>query len=417
LYTGHLPICAELVYSAGSVTLLVSGKVVPVNMTASTSTPRQRRRGEGSPRLLFRLLVTVPYLVAFLLAPRLIGVRFTLVGSYIFLIMTLPVLYLMIWVHELGHVVAGLAVGFQFVFLSVGPVQLRLKNGKLRLSMVRRKGFRGGMAGAYPASAEDLPRRYLIYAAGGPLGGLGFAAASYAAFTLVPLQSMWWRAILTFAALEGLFASLLNLIPLRYAGLRMDGAYLLSALRGDERDRNLFAHLALIAAILKGIRPRDWDPSLVMRSPSPGQRGMDILYIDLMKCYYAWDRGEIAEAGTCFERVMEREDDYPLVNRKALYYEAAYFWARHRGDTVQATRWMSSKGTEIIPEGYYQPALDAAIAYADGIPEIAVERARQAIDLLEESPFLGTAKMMRDDLEHLIAEARTLQVEPGRGAA
>ena len=402
----------ELIYSAGSLTPVVSGKVVPVTMTASTSPPRQKRRGEGRPRLLVRLLATVPYLVAFFLAPRLIGIHFSLVGTYKFLLMTVPVLYLLTLVHELGHVVAGLAVGFQFVFLSVGSLQLRRRNGRLKLSTARKKGFRGGMAGAYPASTEHLPRRYLIYTAGGPLAGLGFAAVSYVAYTLLPLQSVWWRAILTFAAVEGLLASLMNLIPLHYGGLRMDGAYLLSALRGNEKDRHLFMHLALIAAILKGIRPRDWDPSLVMRSPSPGQRGLDILYIDLMKCYYAWDRGEIAEAGTYLDRVMEREDDYPLANRKALYYEAAYFWARHRGDVIQANKWMAGKGTEIMPEGYYQPALDAAIAYADGIPEVAVERAGQAIELLEESPFLGTAKMMREDLERLIAEARMLPVEP-----
>lgn len=381
-------------------------------MTNSTHIRRRKRR-EGRPSFALRLLLTVPTVVAFIWAQRLSITHLTLAERYSLILAMLSITYLQTLFHELGHVVAGLAVGFHFVHISVGPIQLRQQNGQLRLSWVRIKNFGfGGTAGVYPVSTENLPHRYAVFVVGGPLAGLGFAAVSYIAYIVIPQQSMWWDSVLVFSTIYALLKSLFNLIPLHYAGIRMDGAYLLSALRGNDKDHHLFAYLALVAAMCQGIRPRRWDPSLVMRSPLPGQRSVDILHIDIMKCYYAWDCGEIVEAGRYFDKVMERGEDYPLANRKALYYEAAYFWARHRGDVAQANKWLASEGTEVMPERYYQPAVDAAIAYAEGKAGMAIKKAKQAIELLEESPFLGTAKMMRDDLEQLIADAQRSSKRP-----
>ena len=40
---------------------------------------------------------------------------------------------LCIAVHEMGHLVAGWAVGFRFSFVSVGPFSLRLEHGMLKV--------------------------------------------------------------------------------------------------------------------------------------------------------------------------------------------------------------------------------------------------------------------------------------------
>jgi len=371
---------------------------------------REQKQGEGFPSFVIRLIFALPALVALFWSVRLSNHAFALVELYALLLPVLAIIYLHVLIHELGHIVAGLAVDFDLVYLSVGPLQLQRHNGKFKLSKVRLKGFSGGLAAAFPTSTENLRHRYAIFAAGGPFAGLVMSAVSYIAYVTLPHLPVWASFLVLFAAIYSLLAALVNLMPLHYAGFRVDGAHLLSALRGNDKDRHNIAHLALEAAMHHGVRPRDWDASLVMRDPLPGQRGIDILFIDLMKWYYAWDHGQLAEAGQHLARVMQRKEDYPLANRKALYYEAAYFWFRYVGDTAQACEWLASEGSEIMPEPYYQPAVEAAMAFAAGEAELAVVKAKQALELLQESPFLGIAKMMRDDLERLISDSGNPQV-------
>jgi len=72
--------------------------------------------------------------------------------------------------HELGHVIAGLMVGFKFRMYIVGPLMIEREEGRLRFKWNRNLNLFGGMALCLPQDAWQLARRFIWFASGGATG-------------------------------------------------------------------------------------------------------------------------------------------------------------------------------------------------------------------------------------------------------
>src|SRR5512138_2606290 len=83
-------------------------------------------------------------------------------------------------VHESGHLLADLLLGFRIIAVSVGPLQIANENGTLRLRRNRDLPL-GGMVAAAPKSSANLRKRMLLTVVAGPLASL---TAGMAAITL-----------------------------------------------------------------------------------------------------------------------------------------------------------------------------------------------------------------------------------------
>ena len=93
-------------------------------------------------------------------------------------IAALAAFYLMLAIHELGHVVVGLCVGFRLRAYRVSPL---LISRPFRLSLYRGPGaIVQGVAELIPAASEKLPWRGVAMALGGP-------AANFLSATVVLL--------------------------------------------------------------------------------------------------------------------------------------------------------------------------------------------------------------------------------------
>ncbi len=78
--------------------------------------------------------------------------------------------YAMIAVHELGHVLAGLGVGFRFRSLRVGPI---LFNRPFRVSLYRGPGAAvNGVAELIPVATDQLAWRGVAMVVGGPAANI-----------------------------------------------------------------------------------------------------------------------------------------------------------------------------------------------------------------------------------------------------
>jgi hypothetical protein len=79
--------------------------------------------------------------------------------------------------HELGHVIAGWLVGFQFRLLVFGPMRLeRGASGRVRARLNQDPALFGGIACSLPTDNRDLIKRFAWFVAGGPVMSLAFAA-------------------------------------------------------------------------------------------------------------------------------------------------------------------------------------------------------------------------------------------------
>lgn len=145
------------------------------------------------------------------------------------MIFTLPV---QLAAHELGHVLAGRWVGFEFLSIQVGPFCLDRALGPWRVTWQPLAFGFGGRATMLFHGRENLPRRSAIFAAGGPAANLLLAAlAGFAAAAAHPSSGLAALivGVLNACALQGVLLGAYNLIPIRLAS--NDGARILEALQ------------------------------------------------------------------------------------------------------------------------------------------------------------------------------------------
>src|SRR5450631_3904540 len=79
-------------------------------------------------------------------------------------------LYFGVLVHELGHLAAGLSVGFDLRIFAVGPLYLRREERRWKLQVIPSRF--GGLTGMVPKSSDRLVDRYLRFGLGGPAASI-----------------------------------------------------------------------------------------------------------------------------------------------------------------------------------------------------------------------------------------------------
>ncbi len=156
------------------------------------------------------------------------------------MILTAP---LQLAAHELGHLLAGRWVGFEFLNIQVGPFCLDRPLRTWRATWQPLAFGFGGRATMLFHGRHHLPRRTAIFAAGGPAANLLLAAfAGLGSATAQPTSAIAALSvgILNACAIEGVLLCVYNLIPIRVAG--NDGARILEALQpmwSRARDRDV----------------------------------------------------------------------------------------------------------------------------------------------------------------------------------
>ena len=68
-----------------------------------------------------------------------------------------------LFVHELGHVLAGWLVGFRFQLFVIGPLRLeRGDSGSVRLRLNRDPALFGGVASSLPTDNREVIRKFAL---------------------------------------------------------------------------------------------------------------------------------------------------------------------------------------------------------------------------------------------------------------
>ncbi|AWM39420.1 hypothetical protein GobsT_22570 [Gemmata obscuriglobus] len=122
--------------------------------------------------------------------------------------------------HELGHVFAGACAGFRPQFAHIGPITFTRRAGRWRLGWDGRQSWLGGRAVC--ARRPGSRARVAAFLLAGPSANLvtGVAAAVWFADAGSPALPRCWAGLF---AVQSLFFSVVNLVPVRYRRLDSDG--------------------------------------------------------------------------------------------------------------------------------------------------------------------------------------------------
>ena len=306
-----------------------------------------------------------------------------------------------IFLHECGHLLGGRLVGFRFLLLIVGPLQIvRVNENQLRVQLNRNLALAGGLAAAVPQDNHNLARRMLVMVAGGPAMNLLLAAGSGLAAGFLP--SPWNLVLIIFAALN-IGIGLVTLVPMKTSGFHTDGARILMLLKGGEQAQRWVAALNIsYLSLLK--RPREIDPALINAALANPDGSLDAVGAHLIGYMSALDRGEIETAERLLAYAIEHHEAYPDGYREAIWIEAAYMAAR-KGDAAAARHYLRNVKSSGLVEGYTRVRVEATILQAEGQTAQAQALARKGLDHLHKYNPGAAAEFERAELEALAAAA------------
>jgi hypothetical protein len=312
---------------------------------------------------------------------------------------TLFLCWMVILVHELGHVLAGRIAGFRFLLLIAGPLKVVREGTSIRFRFNRNVQLAGGIASSVPLDSHGLCGRMALMTAAGPLASLLLLLLLRAGAVGLSDGSSLAAEVLGIGAVISGGVGLFTLLPIRSRGFYNDGARLLMLARGGAVARRWVALAALTGLGTTDQRPRDWDSDLLRQVRGHPDRTVDHAYGLLLSYYAALDMGEEARAGTLIDELLGILGMVPSPVRAAMLTEAAFFSASHRGDAPLA-RMLLERAQNGLVERHVRLRAEAALLHAMGRPGQASARAGEAINVLREAGVTGLA----------LAEAAWLQM-------
>lgn len=237
-------------------------------------------------------------------------------------------------VHECGHLVAGLSVGWRFDLLVIGPLRLgRESDGRVRLGWSRDPAMFGGAGGTTPMSTTGLRQAMAVFVAGGPLASLLLALAAHLALIELPATHGAPAILLGWLRLISGGIGVVNLAPMANGPFVTDGLRLLRVLGHGPQGAREMALLALSALEARGVPPRDWDAALIERGLAVRDGSSFECQFELWACQRARDGGRLDSAGEALGRARALAPRAPLALREACEREGDALEAARSGST------------------------------------------------------------------------------------
>lgn len=322
-------------------------------------------------------------------------------------VLALPVLILIVLgAHEIGHVLGGLSQGMRFLLLIVGPFGWHASVSGVRFEWNTNLALMGGIAATIPTKAGALRRRQLlVLVAGGPIASVLLAIFAVA---LATVSDPRFAAYCIFIAATSFGIFLVTLIPVRSGGFMSDGMQIIDVLRGGSAVAERDALMQVFAQSLNGIRPRDWDSSVVdrlskMDSEEPLRSTGSALYL----LYRAMDSQNSADIVRYRKLLEDSVDEYPSGFKQSIYIELA-ICAWLSGETDTARRYLEASQGGVVEKSRRLLA-QAALAKLEGRHEDCDHDCLLAIQALAKASDAGQVKLTQDQLA-LLGDRSTARV-------
>lgn len=355
--------------------------------------------------LLAGMGIGVLLLVPVFLLPRGNPTRALLLATYI---SVWPAEFISILMHEAGHAIAAVFVGFRLFAFTVTPMQFRRVGNRWKLSYWAGWGMPGFIS-AFPVSANNVRKGLLAITIAGPAALLvtGLAVGILAWFVAAE-WSVWLRGLLYMTAIWSLIGGVVGFLPIRRQHMVSDGVRIGMLMRGGpEADREC-SLLLLAAASVGGQRPRAWDADL-MRTAAAEEAGAGPNLQSSQAVQYNWliDTGQIEKAGQLLAVIVENE--MPPPSQAIWQLQMAWFKAFYQRDLEAACDW-SGRVSLLLKFPEFRCArlkTDAAIALLEERWHDAQTAARGALQLCDELADPGVAVVIREKLGALLEQAES----------
>jgi hypothetical protein len=300
-----------------------------------------------------------------------------LAAIYVAMLAVLVLKLVFITIHEFGHAGMAAVLGWRVSMLVVGPLAIKLD--PLQIIAGTPIGGRWLSGGTYvaPPVNDRPPMEFVAISLAGP-------AVNLASGFLIVACARWFGARdlahspAEIFGLLSVFMGIWSLLPIgSRSGSPTDGGNILDVLRGADLETR--ANLQRVYdAIIRGVRPRDWDRILVaflIEKSKTLQRPQEsmLLYI------YHFDRGDFANARVSLDQAISVRG-----STDSLLVCDAFFSAFAEKNLAYARASLSK--VKVRRGGYFSTA-EAVVKVCEGDVAGATRSARIARRALRKWPF------------------------------
>ncbi len=288
--------------------------------------------------------------------------------------------FALILLHELGHLTGGLLVGFEFSFVTTGPLRIYKQDDRIHISWNKSFELWGGIAACYPKDFQNLRQRMFVMVAGGPVASLLIGAILWFS---APLAAASWLPIIKVLGATSLALGIVNVIPMRNGRFQSDGGKLLTILQGGPACDRMIAITTLAVQIMDGIRPRDLQPALIAMLQPVKDLTAETFGAAFLVSQYHFDKGDYTATAEILDHMLANVSAFAHFQRPFIYLEAAFWEARMRNNPVKAREYQEL-GKQVPPGLIKERTFlftEAVILQAEGRLAEAAAIARRAIFL------------------------------------
>lgn len=303
--------------------------------------------------------------------------------------------------HELGHLLAGMAAGMRPIALGIGPF-------RYERTLSGWRGYRGSTQQGVAGFAALLPHgdkgggrgAQAMMLVGGPQANLLIAVACLVAASSAHDSPRLASLLLGIGGIA-LVMGAANLLPFTVAsGWRSDGRNLLDLARRAP-DADLYLALQRIVGLsLAGQRPRDWSAAALPVATRELPPTMLATSAHMLCLSHTMDRGDAETSYVHARWLADHWTAAPPGQRPAIATQMGGYAAviAHDADLLSAWRPLCEGG--LLDLSPYRGWLDAELAllqHDPGLPTLA----RKARELLPRVHDAGSARVLEDHVDRL----------------
>jgi hypothetical protein len=304
---------------------------------------------------------------------------------------------LSVLVHELGHLVGGLLIGFRFNYIRIGPLRIE-RSGKFNWRWSWRF-LGGGATSALPVSRSALRWRLFLFVAAGPAASL--ACALYV-FKIMPRNNSMGAAVgLGFVVISTLMG-FTNLLPLQRKGTMLDGLKLWILLFSKRRRERLIFLLTFVADAKKGDLKSFMEDGALEQSSLIKDASSEEVVANWLAYAKATAQKDYGLAAACLERCLVASSTTTQDLREVLIIEAAKYQALRRGRPDLAREWLALEDSRRARPGRF--VAEALILYRENQFDGALAKVEEALASIE-TEAQGTVRSTQEQSLRNLREA------------
>jgi hypothetical protein len=303
--------------------------------------------------------------------------------------------------HELGHLLTGMAAGMRPIALGIGPF-------RYERTLAGWRGYRGGTQQGIAGFAALLPHgdagggrgAQALMLAGGPLANLLIALACFFTVTRTDGSSGMGSLLLGVGGIA-LVMGAANLLPFTVAsGWRSDGRNLLDLAR-RALDADLYLALQRVVGLsLAGQRPREWPANALPAATHDLPPTMLATSAHMLCLSQAMDAGDVDASYSHARWLADHWTATPPGQRPAIATQMGAYAAIVARDAALLAAWRPRCEGGLLDLSPYRAWLDAELALLRDDPALPA-LASQARSLLSRVHDAGSARVLEDHVDRL----------------